>query len=130
MNTDVMRSTLHESEAGTITFPAVVAALAAENIEGYYKDLLRGEVTYYLADGHTHVEPLTLAAHSVPEAFSEDALVQAIRAAQRDDVRYPEFIVRAMDAGTAAYRVFINGRRAIYFGRNGDIHVENFLAAK
>ena len=130
MNTDVMRSTLHESEAGTITFPAVVAALAAENIEGYYKDLLRGEVTYYLADGHTHVEPLTLAAHSVPEAFSEDALVQAIRAAQRDEVRYPEFIARAMEAGTAAYRVFINGRRAIYFSRNGDIHVEHFLAEK
>ena len=87
-------------------------------------------MTYYLADGSTHAEPLTLATHPVPAVFLPDALVAAIRAAQRDDVRYPEFIVRAMDAGTAAYRVFINGRRAIYFGRNGDIHVENFLAAK
>jgi uncharacterized protein YbcV (DUF1398 family) len=130
MNIDVMRSTLRESEAGTITFPAVVASLAAENIEGYYKDLLSREVTYYLADGRTHSQPLTLPPHSVPQLFCEDTLVSAIRAAQRDEIRYPEFIVRAMEAGTAAYRVFINGRRAIYFGRNGDIHVEHFPAAK
>jgi uncharacterized protein YbcV (DUF1398 family) len=125
-----MKSVLHESEAGTITFPEVIAALVAENIEGYYKDLLRREVTYYLCDGRTHSEPLTLPPHPVPQAFSEDALVAAIRAAQRDEVRYPEFILRAMDAGTAAYRVFINGRRAVYFGRNGDIHVEHFPASK
>jgi uncharacterized protein YbcV (DUF1398 family) len=130
MNTDVMQSTLRDSEAGTITFPEVAAALSAANIEGYYKDLLRREVTYYLADGNTHAEPLTLAAHPVPAVFSQDALVAAIRAAQRDDVRYPDFIVRAMEAGTAAYRVFINGRRVIYFGRSGDIHVEHFPAAK
>jgi uncharacterized protein YbcV (DUF1398 family) len=130
MNTDVMQSTLRDSEAGTITFPEVVAALSAANTEGYYKDLLRREVTYYLADGSTHSEPLTLAAHPVPAVFSQDALVAAIRAAQRDEVRYPDFIVRAIEAGTAAYRVFINGRRVIYFGRNGDIHVEHFPAAK
>jgi uncharacterized protein YbcV (DUF1398 family) len=130
MNTDVMRSMLRESEAGTITFPEVITALAAENIEGYSKDLIRREVTYYLSDGSTHVEPLTLTAHSVPQTFLEDALVAAIRAAQRDEVRYPEFIVRAMEAGTAAYRVFVNGRRVLYLGRNGDLHVEHFPAAK
>ena len=130
MTTDVMKSVLHESKAGTTTFPEVIAALVAENIEGYYKDLLRREVTYYLCDGRTHSEPLTLPPHPVPQAFSEDALVAAIRAAQRDEVRYPEFILRAMDAGTAAYRVFVTGRRAIYFGRNGDIHVEHFPASK
>jgi uncharacterized protein YbcV (DUF1398 family) len=130
MNTNVMHSVLRDSEAGTITFPEVVAALAAANIEGYYKDLLRREVTYYLADGNTHAEPLTLPAHPVPAVFSQDALIAAIRAAQRDNVRYPEFIVRAMEAGTAAYRVFITGRRVIYFGRNGDMHIEHFPAGK
>ncbi len=130
MNTDAMKSMLHKSEAGTTTFPEVIGALVAENIEGYYKDLLRREVTYYLSDGRTHSEPLILPPHPVPQIFSEDGLVAAIRAAQRDEVRYPEFIVRAMNAGTAAYRVFVTGRRVVYFGRNGDMHVEHFPGAK
>ncbi len=89
MNIELMRSMLYKSEAGTITFPEVLSALAAENIEGYYKDLLRREVTYYLADARTHSEPLTLPAHMIPQSFSEDALVAAIRAAQRDEVDIP-----------------------------------------
>jgi hypothetical protein len=31
-----------------------------------------------------------------------------------------------MAAGTASYSVYLNGRKAIYFGRNGDFHVEPF----
>jgi uncharacterized protein YbcV (DUF1398 family) len=130
MNIEVMRYALHESESGKLTFPQVIAALVAENIEGYHKDLISREVTYYLADGRTHTEPMTLPACPIPEAFSEDAIVAAIRAAQRDEVRYPEFITRAMQAGTAAYRVFFTGRRAIYFGRAGDLHIEHFPLAK
>lgn len=130
MNIEVMRKTLRESESGKLTFPRVVAMLAIEGIEGYYKDLIRREITFYLADGSTHSEPLTLPAHPVPEEFSEENLVAAIRAAQRDELRYPVFIVRAMQAGTAAYRVFITGRRAVYFGRKGDLHVELFPTPK
>ncbi len=130
MNTDIMKSMLHQSEAGTITFPEVIAALVAANIEGYHKDLLRREVTYYLPDGRTHSEPLTLPPRAVAQSFSQEALIAAIRAAQRDEVRYPEFILRAMEAGTAAYRVFVNGRRVLYFSRNGDIHVEHFPGSK
>lgn len=130
MNIEVMRYALHASESGDLTFPQVIAALVAEGIEGYYKDLIRREVTYYLADGRTHAEPLTLPTPPVPEAFSGEALVAAIRAAQSDEVRYPEFIVRAINAGTAAYRVFITGRRVLYFGRQGDTHTELFPTAK
>ncbi|MGA7156498.1 MAG: DUF1398 family protein [Acidobacteriaceae bacterium] len=129
MNIDVMRKTLHASEAGTTTFPEVIGALIAEDIDGYHKDLLRHEVTYYLADGRTHAEPMTLRSRPVPLDFNEQALRAAIAAAQRDEVRYPEFIARAMEAGTAAYRVFIPGRRAIYWGRKGDLHVEYFPGA-
>jgi hypothetical protein len=35
-----------------------------------------------------------------------------------------------MEAGTASYGVFLNGRKAIYFGRNGDFHVEPFPGAR
>jgi uncharacterized protein YbcV (DUF1398 family) len=126
MNIDVMRSSLRGSEDGSLTFPQVVTALAAEGINGYHKDLLRREITYYLSDGRTHAEPLTLAPTPIATDFSEAALVAAIRTAQRDEIRYPEFIRRAAQAGTAAYRVFINGRRAVYLGGKGEIHIEHF----
>jgi hypothetical protein len=53
-------------------------------------------------------------------------LVAAIRAAQADEIRYPEFLKRAVAAGTAAYWAFLTGKRVIYFGRNGEFHVEEW----
>lgn len=130
MNIEIMRKLLHESEGGNITFPEAIGTLFAHHIEGYHKDLIRREVTYYLADGRTHTEPLPLPAQPIPLTFNQPALLAAIRAAQRDDIRYPEFIARAISAGTAAYRVFLPGRRVLYWGRTGDLHTEHFPPAK
>lgn len=130
MNLDLLHKSLHDSEEGSATFPQVVATLVAAGCEGYYKDLARHEVTYYLTDGSTHTERLSLPSVSIPEDFEEAAVIAALRAAQRDEIRYPEFIVRAIKAGTAAYRVYINGRRAVYLGRKGDVYVEHFPQAK
>jgi len=130
MNIEVMQQALHQSEAGKLTFPQVIAMLTAEGIEGYYKDLMRHKVTYYLADGRTHTEPLTLPSAAIPEEFSADNVVAAIRAAQRDEIRYPVFIERAIQAGTAAYRVCFTGKRAVYLGRKGEVHVEHFPQPK
>jgi uncharacterized protein YbcV (DUF1398 family) len=130
MNIEVMQQALHQSESGQLTFPQVIAMLIAAGVEGYYKDLMRREVTYYLADGATHTEPLALPTPPIPDSFDEAAVVAAIRAAQRDEVRYPEFIVRAVNAGTAAYRVCITGKRVIYLSRQGDMHVEHFPQPK
>jgi uncharacterized protein YbcV (DUF1398 family) len=126
MNLEPLRKALHDSEAGTVTFPQVVATLVAANCEGYYKDLANRTVTYYLADGATHTEPLALPTPPIPQDFDEAGVIAAIRAAQRDEVRYPEFIIRAVQAGTAAYRVHITGMRVVYIGRKGDLHVEHF----
>ena len=130
MNSDLLRKTLHDSEAGAATFPDVVRTLILANCEGYLKDLASGTVTFYMADGATHTERLSLTLPAIPETFDQPALVDAIRAAQRDEIRYPEFILRAVRAGTAAYRVCITGARAVYLGRKGDLHVEHFPQAK
>lgn len=130
MNLDLLHKSLHDSENGTATFPQVVATLVAAGCEGYYKDLARREITYYLTEGATHTERLSLASVAIPEVFDEAALIAALRAAQRDEIRYPEFIIRAIKAGAAAYRVYINGRRVVYLGRKGDVYVEHFPQAK
>jgi uncharacterized protein YbcV (DUF1398 family) len=73
---------------------------------------------------------MTLPLSSVAEGFAPSELVAAIRGAQTDTIRYPEFMKRASAAGVIAYWVFLTGRKVIYFGRKGEFHVEEFPRAK
>jgi uncharacterized protein YbcV (DUF1398 family) len=130
MNTEMMRRTLEGSEAGKLRFPEVVEALMEVGVESYHADLISGVNTFYMPDGGTHSEKMSLPPGRIAEDFSETALVAAIRAAQADEIRYPEFLNRAIAAGTMAYRVFLTGRRAVYWGRKGEIHIEEFPRAK
>jgi uncharacterized protein YbcV (DUF1398 family) len=57
-------------------------------------------------------------------------VVAAIRGAQTDTIRYPEFMKRSAAAGVIAYWAFLSGRKVIYFGRKGELHVEEFPGAK
>ena len=54
----------------------------------------------------------------------------AIRGAQADTVRYPEFVKRCTRAGVIGYWAFLTGKRVIYFGRKGEQHIEEFPKPK
>ena len=73
---------------------------------------------------------MTLPPTKAADDFSQSGLVAAIRAAQADQIRYPEFVNRAMAAGTVAYWALLTGKRVVYFGRNGEFHVEEFPRSK
>jgi len=130
MNTETMHWASEGSEAGKLRFPEVVAALIETGIESYCADLVRGEKTYYMPDGESYVVPSKLPLTAIAEDFSETGIVAAIRGAQADTIRYPEFVRQARAAGTIAYWVFLSGKRAVYLGRKGEIHVELFPGAK
>jgi uncharacterized protein YbcV (DUF1398 family) len=66
----------------------------------------------------------------IAEEFSSADLVAAIRGAQADTIRYPEFMKRSAAAGVIAYWAFLTGRKVIYFGRKGELHIEEFPGAK
>ena len=123
MNTEAMRKALADSQAGQLTFPEVVGMLVNAGVESYFADLLRGEETFYTTDGETHRERMTLPPAKIVADFSQPALVAAIRAAQADQIRYPEFVKQATAAGTIGYWAFLTGKKVIYFGRNGEFHV-------
>jgi uncharacterized protein YbcV (DUF1398 family) len=130
MNTSVMHEVLAESQAGRLTFPEVVRRLLAAGIESYLCDLATGQETFYLGDGKTHVEKMTLPLSPIAEEFSLSGLIAAIRGAQADTIRYPEFLKRSTAAGVIAYWSFLTGRKVIYFGRKGELHIEEFPRAK
>ncbi len=48
---------------------------------------------------------------------------------QRGEHSYGDFLRKTMAAGCVGYFVQIAGRRALYFGRNGESHVELFPSA-
>lgn len=130
MNTNVMHVVLAESQAGKLTFPEVVRRLREAGVESYFCDLATGQETFYTRDGKAHAEKMTLPLSPVAEEFSSGELIAAIRGAQADTVRYPEFVKRSTAAGVIAYWSFLTGAKAIYFGRKGEVHVEEFPRAK
>ena len=73
---------------------------------------------------------MTLTLSPVAEEFSSSGVIAAIRGAQADTIRYPEFVKRATAAGVIAYWSFLTGAKVIYFGRKGEVHIEEFPPAK
>jgi uncharacterized protein YbcV (DUF1398 family) len=121
---------LTETQAGKLIFPEVVRRLLEVGVESYFCDLGTGAETFYLSGGETYVEKMVLPLSPVAEDFSAPDVIAAIRGAQADKIRYPEFIKRSAAAGVIAYWAFLTGRKVIYFGRKGEFHVEDFPGAK
>lgn len=126
MNREVAKECLLLSEKEQITFPEVVARLYQAGIESYQANLLAGNTIFYHGN-ETFSVPLNIHAGSkAAHSFTADKVVQAIRAIQAGAIKYQEFLKEIMDAGVIYYAVYITGRKAIYFGRNGEQHVEHF----
>jgi uncharacterized protein YbcV (DUF1398 family) len=62
--------------------------------------------------------------------FSAEGVEKAVRANQRQEIAYREFCRLIAGAGCVGYFVSLAGRRAVYYGRTGDEHVEWFHGAK
>lgn len=110
----------------TLTFPEIVGRLAAVGVERYHADYTRQEVTYYLADGDSQVVGMSLPPQAIGMEFATAAIQSAIRQSQAGEHTYLDFVGKTAHAGCVGYFVQIAGRRAIYFGRNGESHVEVF----
>jgi hypothetical protein len=96
----------------------------------YFCDLVVRQETFYMSDGRTHSEKMTLPPAPIAGEFSPSEVVAAIRGAQADTIRYPEFVKRSVAAGVIAYWAFLTGKRVIDFGRDGQFHIEEFLRPK
>jgi uncharacterized protein YbcV (DUF1398 family) len=112
MNADVIREVLAETQAGKLTFPEVVRRLLDAGVESYFCDFAVRP-------------PAPIAAE-----FSPTEVVAAIRGAQEDTIRYPEFAKRSVAAGVIAYWAFLTGKRVMYFGRKGEFRIEEFPRPK
>ena len=130
MNTQAIQEAATAPQQGKMTFPQVVQQLIEAGVESYLVDFAAAQKTHYLKDGTTHAVPMILEPGPIAEQFDAAGLVAAIRGAQADTVRYPEFVRRATAAGVIGYWAFLAGKKVIYFGRKGEQHIEEFPRPK
>lgn len=124
--TQVIQGCAEGALTGELTFPEIVGRLGQIGVERYHADYSRQEITYYLAEGDSLVVSTLHPTHATGTEFSASEVEAAVRQSQRNEHTYLDFIRKTMAAGCVGYFVQITGRCAIYFGRNGDSHVERF----
>ena len=124
----VVRECLSAAESDRMAFPQIVGALMDAGFESYLIDFRRAVAVYYLPDGDSIELPTHRVDGVIAVDFDKVALQAAISEAQRQvpGYSYTGFCDKAVRAGCAGYIVSFSGRRALYFGRTADTHVEPF----
>lgn len=127
MNPELITNCVSASFAGAITFGEVVRKLTEDGVEWYSANLILRASIHYAADGsHHQMKWPEGGLPPIADAFDGDKVQAAIRAIQKREIVYIQFLDRIAAAGTVYYTVHLQGRKAIYFGRHGDFHIELF----
>lgn len=126
MDIQAIKECTEKSLAEQITFPEVVMKLAAGGVERYIADLTGQQKLSYGVDGAVHTGALVFNGPQIVMQFDGEGVKSAITDIQQGRIKYREFLHRIMAAGCSHYEVFITGRKAIYFGRDGSQHIELF----
>jgi|JI10StandDraft_1071094.scaffolds.fasta_scaffold252961_2 uncharacterized protein YbcV (DUF1398 family) len=122
----VCETCLRGSYDGTLNFPQQLGMLAGVNVEGYLVDLRTAKQTYYLPNGDTVTLDAEKSGDAIAPAFTAAGVEAAVRQSQVGEHTYRDFLRKVKAAGCSAYMVSMMGRRAVYFGRTGETHVEHF----
>jgi len=122
------RTCLEAAEGDAMAFPQIVGALMDAGFEGYAIDFRRATATYHLPDGESVELPARRVEAAIAPTFDAALMQAAIREAQQQapGYTYKGFCEKAASAGCAGYIVSFLGRRALYFGRTAETHVEVF----
>jgi len=123
---ELIRQTFEASQAGTIHFGQVIAALMSVDVESYFVDYRTRQVTYYFPNDEVFSLNYEAEHEVFGQSFVQTDVKAAIVGAQKGEVMYPEFKKLTQKAGCIGYFVWIKGRHVSYLGRNGETHVEHF----
>ena len=130
MNNQTIEECMKASFADT-PFPQVVQRLVGAGVQSYTAGLVKLRNTYYGVAAEAYDEPLPLKdGPAIAPKFDSANVAATVKSIQRGEIGYGEFLRRIMDAGCSHYEVFISGRKAMYFGRDGDFYTEPFPGQK
>ena len=131
MNANHIRELASATVSGSMSFPEIVGKLVTEGVEYYHVDYVALQMTFYGSEDGVVIAPLIFTGFpAVSKEFNASALKAAILDSQQNGQKFTDFSVRAAKAGVAGYFAYLRGQRVIYFGRQGDRHVEWFPGSK
>ncbi|KIW29447.1 uncharacterized protein PV07_05261 [Cladophialophora immunda] len=130
--------------ASGLTFPETVASLLKLGVTRYHVDYVARTTTTYTprstptsADDNAPTTTIETEHVAIPApavtpgtAWDQAGLARAIRRVQARETVYAEFARECVDAGVAGYLAFLAGKRVLYYGLDGDVHVEWFPGAR
>lgn len=131
MNADVALKMAEATLKCDMPFSEIIGKLIDEGVEYYHVDYVSCSFSFYGAIGSVFVAPLEF--QDLPEVaseFSVSKLRSAILDSQQNDQKFRQFSTLAMQSGVQSYFVFLQGRRVLYIGRQGDQNLEWFPGAK
>jgi len=125
---EIAESCLRGAESNSMSFPEIVGKLMQAGFESYAIDFRRATATYYLTDGESVVFSTHRLEAPIAPTLDTNIVRTAIREAQQSasGYTYLGFCTKVMAGGCAGYVVSFSGRRAVYFGRTAETHVEPF----
>ena len=110
---------------GSSTFAEVVQKLAAVEVDYYYVDLKLLQSTYYFLNNNIVFLPFDYKPQFSPQ-FNINGVKTAISRIREKKTNYVGFLDEICAAGCVGYICFITGEKVVYFGANGDMHIEPF----
>jgi uncharacterized protein YbcV (DUF1398 family) len=125
---------VHSAEG--LPFPQTVSALMALGVSRYHIDYVARTATAYVFNTQTGATDIDVA--DIPSPFkpqhasakwSEEGVVGAVGRVQKGEVTYAQFATQCIESGVTNYFAYLEGKRVIYFGALGDVHIEWFPGA-
>jgi uncharacterized protein YbcV (DUF1398 family) len=116
---------------GSMPFPDIVDQLMGNGVAYYRVDYVTCTMAFYSAAGTVVTAPITFEhLPLIANDFDAPALKAAIVDSQQHGQKFRVFCARAMQAGVHGYTAYLRGQRLVYFGHQGDQHVEWFPGAE
>ncbi|OAL45642.1 hypothetical protein IQ07DRAFT_591423 [Pyrenochaeta sp. DS3sAY3a] len=127
-----------------LPFPETVSQLVALGITRYRVDYIARNITAYqpaspgaaLPTSGSRTEGALFDTVAFPAeheytlgSWNKDGVVAAIRRAQAGEGNYVGFSERIVGSGVVEYTVYIDGKKVVYVGSEGDVHTEWFPGA-
>lgn len=112
----------------SMPFPEIVQTLMEAGFEGYAVDFRSRDHTFYHSTGSYVRLDDPVHDGALADSFDAAAIRAAIGEAQAlvPGYTYAGFCRKVRAAGCAGYHVSFVGRRAVYYGKTAECHVEHF----
>jgi uncharacterized protein YbcV (DUF1398 family) len=112
-------------------FPVLAEVLRQAGVRLNRWSLPACQSVYVMQDGAVVQQgtPLVTGTHDVPP-FDREALIAAIRADQKGQSSFPEFLQAAWKAGVIGYDADFSARHVTYFGADGERYLEEYPAVE